>query len=154
MSKPRYRWWGYIKNVIRAYPGLKAEYADLHEPPITASISGMPGGGNISNPTAQAALRELPKAEQEELNAVTSAIKFTSQLKTGTDRLKLIDLVFWKKSHTLSGAAVKLSISYDTAIDYHGDFILLTAYFLKRIDADGLKNYQKIALKSQKGVLR
>ena len=22
MSKPRYRWWGYVKAVIRAYPAL------------------------------------------------------------------------------------------------------------------------------------
>lgn len=24
MSKPRYRWWGYVRNVIRAYPKLQA----------------------------------------------------------------------------------------------------------------------------------
>lgn len=24
MSKPRYRWWGYARNVIRAYPKLRA----------------------------------------------------------------------------------------------------------------------------------
>lgn len=24
MSKPRYRWWGYAKNVVRAYPRLAA----------------------------------------------------------------------------------------------------------------------------------
>ena len=42
MSKPRYRWWGYIRNVIRAYPELKKEYDALHQQSVTANLSGMP----------------------------------------------------------------------------------------------------------------
>ncbi len=30
MSKPRYGWWGYVKNMIRRYPSLKMEYEYLH----------------------------------------------------------------------------------------------------------------------------
>ena len=45
MSRPRYGWWGYIKNVIRAYPELKREYNALHEQSVTANVSGLPGGG-------------------------------------------------------------------------------------------------------------
>lgn len=153
MSKPRYRWWGYVKNVIRDYKMLNEEYRALHEQSITANISGMPCGGGPSRGTENIALRELPKPKQLEYEAVKSAIAYTQRMKTGPERLKMIDLVFWKKSHTLSGAAMAINISYDTAIDYHGDFIMLTAYFRGLITYDELKGTQKFALKSQKDVL-
>ena len=28
MSKPRYRWWGYVRNVIRAYPSMRGKQKD------------------------------------------------------------------------------------------------------------------------------
>lgn len=154
MSKPRYGWWGYIKSVIRAYPDLKKEYNALHEQSITANTSGMPGGGGgISRGVECIALRELPKPKQRELEAVMNTIQLTERLKTGKDRIRLIDMVFWKGTHTLAGAAMALNISYDTAIDYHGDFIMLTAYHKELITFDELKPAQKIALKSQNNVL-
>lgn len=153
MSKPRFKWWGYIKSVIRAYPELKKEYAQIHEQPITAISSGMPGAGGVSRGTEDIALRELPKSKQKEYDAVRCAINATQRLKTGTDRLKVIDLVFWKQSHTLQGAAMQANISYDTAIGYHGDFIMMVAYFRELATIEELTETQKIALKSQKNVI-
>ena len=153
MSKPRYKWWGYIKNVIRAYPGLQKEYNALHEQSITANNSGMPGGAGISRGVENVALREMPKPKQKEYDSVRKAIEVTEYLKTGKERLNLIDLVFWKGSHTLSGAAMALNISYDTAIDYHGDFIMLVAWYKELIEYEELKPAQKFALKSQKNVV-
>ena len=153
MSKPRYRWWGYIKNVIRAYPELKGKYADLHRQSITADISGIPGGGGASRTVENIAIRELPKGEQDELEAVRRTVEVTERLRTGTDRLKIISLVFWEQSHTLHGAALETHIGYDTAIGYHGDFIMMVAYFMGRIPYEELKKSQKIALKSQKPVV-
>lgn len=153
MSKPRYRWWGYVKNVIRAYPDLKREYDALHEQSITANTSGARGSGGGNRGLEAIVMRELPKPKQRELDAVRSTIQLTERLRTGKDRLKLIDMVFWKGTHTLSGAALALNISYDTAVDYHGDFIMLVAFQKELITADELKPAQKIALKSQKCVL-
>lgn len=153
MSKPRYRWWGYVKNVIRAYPGLKQEFDSLHEQTITANMSGMGGGGGVNRSLENVVMRELPRPKQHELDAVQDTIHLTEQLRTGKDRLRLIDMVFWKGTHTLAGAAMALNISYDTAIDYHGDFIMLVAYHKELITPEELKPSQKIALKSQKYVL-
>ena len=127
MSKPRYKWWGYIKAVIRAYPGLKREYEDLHEQSITANISGMPGGGSASRGTEDIAVRELPYTRQREYEAVRRAVDATKLMPTGTDRLALVDMVFWKKSHTLAGAAMKAGYSYDRAKQLHRDFIITVA---------------------------
>lgn len=153
MSKPRYRWWGYIKNIIRAYPGLKKEYEALHEQSVTANMSGMPGGGEVSRGTESIALRELPRAKQAEYDAVRKAIAITELMRTGTDRLKLMDMVFWKNSHTLQGAAMAINVSYETAVEYHRDFIMISAYFRDLVDGDELAGIQKLALKSQKDVL-
>lgn len=154
MSKPRYKWWGYIKNVIRAYPGLKREYESLHEQSVTANTSGMPGGGDVSRGTENIALRELPGPQQAEYEAVRKAVAVTEQMRTGADRLTLMNLVFWKQSHTLQGAAMAVNVSYDTAIDYHGDFIMTVAYFRELITYDELKASQKFALKSHKDVVK
>lgn len=86
MSKPRYRWWGYAKAMLRAYP------RDVTE---------------------------------EERNAIESAINETMELTDGRDRIKVIDLVFFKGTHKLAGAAMQVPCSIDTAQKYHADFIRL-----------------------------
>lgn len=154
MSKPRYKWWGYVKNVIRAYPGLKQEYEELHKQSVTANMSGMPGGGGVSRGTEEIAIRELSKPKQMEYDAVRKAIEATERMRTGQDRMKLMSLVFWKQSHTLQGAAMAVNVSYDTAIDYHGDFIMMVAFFRDLITYEELKEHQKFALKSHESVVK
>ena len=87
----------------------------------------MPGGGSLSNPTATAALRELSPINQKEHDAVRRAIAETRRYKDGQDRLAIIRLVFWDKSHTLSGAALAVSCSWRTAAEWHRQFIRLVA---------------------------
>jgi hypothetical protein len=129
MSKPRYKWWGYIKAVIRAYPELCRKAGELHDLPITANLTGMPKGGGTSRRTEETALRQLKPTEQRELDAVRDAIKTTERYVNGRDRLYVIDLVFWKRTHTLEGAAIRVPISRATAWRYHGDFIRLVAKY-------------------------
>ena len=154
MSRPRYKWWGYVKNMIRAYPGLKKEYDNLHEQSVTPNLSGMPGGSAVSRGTENIALKELPKAKQMEYDAVRKAIAVTEKMKNGSDRLKIINLVFWKNSHTLQGAAMAIPVSYETAVEYHRDFIMVAAYFRELVDGENLAGIQKLALKSQNDVLK
>ena len=42
---------------------------------------------------------------RDEISAVEAAIEETKQLIDGAERLRLIDLVLWKRTHTLQGAA-------------------------------------------------
>ena len=74
---------------------------------------------------ADAALRELPEINRREMEAVRQAIAETQAMDTGEERLTLIRLVFWDRTHTLEGAATKLHISYVTARRWHGEFIRL-----------------------------
>ena len=129
MSSPRYGWWSYAKYLTRAYPALKKEYDALHTQHITADPSRIPGcTGTASRTTENIALRQLPPAKQADYDAVTKAIEQTKRLKTGQERLKLIDMVFWKQSHTLDGAAYAIGYSYEQGARYHREFLRLVGF--------------------------
>ena len=127
MSKPRYKWWGYIRGVVRAYPELKREYEELHQQSITSGISAMPSGGGVSRGTEDIAVRELPYTKQREYEAVRRAIEATKRMTNGAQRLRIIELVYWKRSHTVEGAAMRVGYSTDRGKQLHGEFIRLVA---------------------------
>jgi hypothetical protein len=135
LSKTRYKWWGYIKAVIRAYPSLKKEYEELHEQSITAKLSSLPGGGEVTRGTEDIAIRELPHTKQREYEAVRRAIDATKRIEGGDRRVMIIDLVYWKNSHTLAGAAMKAGYSYDRAKQMHRDFIVTVAKYYGLMDS-------------------
>ena len=95
MSKPRYRWWSYVKAMIRNYPTLVDRY--------------------IQRPALW------------EREAVQRAIDQTEQMVDGKERLQVIDLVFFRQTHTLEGAAVLIPCSERTARRWHTDFIKAVA---------------------------
>ena len=73
MSKPRELWWGYVKNVIRAYPALAREAAELHGSRITPNYNATGGGCGPSRTTETNAMRQLPPKQQQRLEAVERA---------------------------------------------------------------------------------
>lgn len=128
MSKPRYKWWGFVKAIIRAYPSHRATLDALREQSTTPAYTAAGHGSNARRATEDTALAELPPIEMREYNAVEKAIQTT--LKTcrdGAERMRLIELVFFKQSHTLQGAAMACNISYGTAKNWHNRFIETTA---------------------------
>ena len=84
MSRPKYPWGGYVREILRRYPDYTTE--------------------------AEAA-------------AVTSAIAQTGQMPDGQRRLSVIGMVFFRKTHTLHGAALEASCSYATAKRWQQAFI-------------------------------
>lgn len=110
---PRYRWWGYAKNNIRAYPDLKRR--------VDAAKK---SGKAISN---------LPWDDLRDLEAVERAVAATLYMPDGPLRVDMIEKVYWKKSHTLNGAAMLCHVSYATAKRWHGEFVRAVARELKLI---------------------
>ena len=129
MSKPRYGWWSYAKYMVREYPALQEEYRARQTPRITREISDATGHGVTSRPTENTALHQLSPAKQAEYDAVTKAIEQTRLMRTGKERLQLIDMVFWKQSHSLDGAAYALGYSYENGRIFHRDFLRLVGLF-------------------------
>ena len=129
MSNPKYGWWSYVKYLTKKYPELKMEYDDLHRQNIAANTAQIRcGSGSTSRTTESSALRKLPPAKQADYDAVAKAIEQTKRLKTGQERLQLIDMVYWKKSHTLDGASYAIGYSYEQAKLYHRDFLRLVGF--------------------------
>lgn len=95
MSKPRYKWWGYVKAIVRSYPHMRE--------------------------------REMSEAERKECAAVEDAIRQTMDRASGRERMKLVDMVFFKQTHTLEGAAMEVPCSYVTAKRWQQQFIVQVA---------------------------
>lgn len=124
MSKPRYPWWSYAKSMAYRYPELCARQKALHDTTITPAYGGTPGGGRgRADKTADAALRELPEVNRRELEAVREALRYISTQKNADKRLEIIKLYYWRKSHTLYGAALKMGVHEQTAKEWNGEFI-------------------------------
>lgn len=124
MSKPRYRWWGFARKMIRDYPGLKDALNDLHSQSITANTSGMPSGGGEGRTVETIALRTLPPDDQKVYDAVTRAIQITALRASGEERIAMIRYLYWgKKTRKIEDAAVRCHVSVPTAKRWHGDFV-------------------------------
>ena len=123
MSKPRYKWWGYVKAVLRAYPEHKRELESMKQSKLTASYEGSGYSGGVSKPVEGIALRQLSKDAQREYEAVENALRAQERFPDAEGRLKLLDMVFFRKTHTLQGAAVALYVSYSTAKRWHNKAI-------------------------------
>lgn len=128
MSSPHYIWWSYVKGMIRKFPERAERLQDMKDPSAEIDLSGMPkGAGKIGRPTEQLAIAQLPPTEQKEYEAVRAALRETLGLKSGKLRLRLIRMVFWKQTHTIQGAALRLYVAGSTAKRWHREFILLVA---------------------------
>ena len=133
MSKPRYKWWGYVKWCIRDYPVKCEELTAMRS--RSAQADGAPHAYGASRTTENVAMRGFAGQKEREYVSVAKAIELTRKRTEGGDILKLIDLVFWRQTHSLQGAAMECHISQRTAERWHGDFIRLVARSLGLLDS-------------------
>lgn len=134
MSSPRYDWWGYVKGMVRRYPALCMEHNELLEQSITVNYEAAGHSSGVSRAVENITIRELPTTRAREYWAVTRAIEKTRRYPNGKDRMKVIDLVYWKQSHTLVGAARASYLSERSARRYHTEFIRLVASYYGLMD--------------------
>lgn len=67
--------------------------------------------------------KELDGTALAEFQAVEAAIEATRRLKDGEERLRLVEMVLFRQSHKVPGAALQIPCSERTALRWHGDFI-------------------------------
>lgn len=146
MSKPRYRWWGYVKAVIRAYPALDKVMREPIYIPTTARYSTQPPQAGDGRSLECAVVKKLDGQDIKEYEAVSAAIQATERLPNGAARLKIIDLVYWQGTHTLAGAGLQVGYSYRHSQRVSEQFAYLVA--------ENLNLKEKMASKSQKNVIK
>lgn len=130
MGKKR-PYWSYVKTIIREYPALKKERDTPRETKITATYDGVGHGSGVSDPTANAVVHDLSREKTRKLEAIEQAISETKRIHDNWDiRLKIIDLVYWRKTATIYGASQMVYVNVNTAASYQADFVKLVARYL------------------------
>ena len=120
-------------GAIRRYPQHQSDAKQLKAVSVTASASGGRSGTSVSRTTENAALRELPKQEQRELDAVREAIATTRQYRNGEHHVRLIEMMYWRGQANVSmiTASYEIPIALITARAWHNDFVKLVDAYLR-----------------------
>ena len=127
MSRPKYKWWSYVRWAIKLYPDRVAEIRRRQAQSITPNYNAMPGGSDVTRVTENLGMVSLGATVDREITAVEDAIHETHKRKDGDMRMALINMVYWEKSHTLPGACMKLCISEGTGRNWNAEFVYLVA---------------------------
>ena len=130
----RARWFTRARAAVRRYPELVRMECDLRTGKITPTYNGMPSSLSASRKTEQLALRELPRQDRRDLEAVSMALNTLDERYSRNKDLRkiIIDLYYWKQSHTIEGAAMKVHVSPDTARTWDREFIGLVDAYRRR----------------------
>lgn len=117
------RWRADARKAIRQYPDLLKKEAQLKAVSVIPAYSGMPSAHNASRTTENVALKQLPRDEQRDLDSVRAAIDTIRRYRNGGLRYKLIELCYWRNSHTIEGAALVLHVHEKTAHEWDRGFV-------------------------------
>ena len=80
-------------------------------------------------------LYRYPNGADFEKAAIQAATESTKRRENGDQRLEIVKLVFFDKTHKLAGAAMKIPCGYSTAKRWQQDYIREVA---KNFKCDGL----------------
>ena len=129
MGKAKEPYWSYVKAIIKEYPALKKQLNRPLEQRITAHFDNGGRGSRVSNPTQDCVIHDLPPKLQRKYDAISGAIEKTKMLypDNAQERLQVINLVYWKQSHTIEGAAMRIPCHRNVAGHWQGDFIRMVA---------------------------
>ena len=123
-------WWEYTKRIIRSYPALRRKAESVGDIPCTPAYGASGGHSSGGSSVERAVVDRLTDKDQRRYDAVRAAISETEVMKHGRQRMELIDRVYWKRSHTLYGAAMCVPVSERTAHTWNAEFIRLVEKYL------------------------
>lgn len=133
-----------IEDIIRSYPNLKAKMMSRRQTKLIASYKeSLHGDGGRKDPTAVAALAELPPEEQRRYEAVKSAIYHTRSLyQNGSERMRVIQLSYWTKAEEQRTELNEISAL--TAQEYRKDFIRAVSDKMGLNDCNGCMYWRRL----------
>lgn len=132
-----------VEEIIRVYPALHSLYREWQNTSVTVSYGEhIAGRGGRKDPTANAAMHEIPESRQRAYDAVRRTINETHRFSDGLARLKVIDLIYWKRTHTLAEAAEEAHCSISSAQTYQNDFIQGVKKRMEITDCEGCLHYR------------
>lgn len=128
MSKYRHWWRPSVERDVRAYPALKQKKNELQKISITPAYGGQTARGpDVSRTTEAAAMRQLPEREGAVVDAVERAMQEVARQKDGKEVLAIVEMVDFKRTHTIEGVAMKLSMDRRTVLRRRNRFLYIVA---------------------------
>lgn len=116
------------RHALRVYPRLKRKQAEAAGQQITPEYGGVVVQHGASRTTEDAALRSTLSADELRIiEAVEMAVAMQERQPNGAERLKMIRLVYWQRTHTLAGAALECHYSEEAVKRWNLE--LLTAVY-------------------------
>lgn len=126
-------WRSEARGALRAYPRIISRRGEQQ---ITPAYGGVAVQHSASRTTEAAALRgRLSEREERIVAAVELALEMQRHYHNAAERLLMVRLVYWRRTHTLEGAAVETHYSVEAVKRWNSE--ILTAVYV------GLKRTQK-----------
>lgn len=97
---------------------------------VTPQMTGMPRAGGEHRTVEDVALRQLPPDEQLRFDAVEYALRTMKLFRSRDKRLAMVDMVYFRRTHTVFGAAVHLEVSSAATDRWNTEFLLAIYGFL------------------------
>ena len=114
-------------NAIRQYPELKQKMNDLQKISVTPAYAPTIRGSETGRATEEAALRQLPPAEEMWVDAIELAMEEISRHRDGKEVMAVVELVDFKRTHSVEGAAMALHMERTTAWRRRSRFVCIVA---------------------------
>ena len=125
-------WRRQARRALRDYPRLKKKQTET-EQQITPVYGGSVVQHEASRVTENIALRStLSDAESNVIAAVEFAMSMQGAYYNADARLKMLELVYYKKTHTLQGAALECGYSIETVWKWNTEVLAAVYVGLKK----------------------
>ena len=124
------------RAALRNYPKAKRKQNETGEMQITPAYNGQPGSHTARRTTEDVALRvKLTPYEEAVISAVEFAMDMQCRTHNGQERMLMIKLVYFKRTHTLEGAALECHYSVEAIKRWNNE--ILTAVYAAMNHAKG-----------------
>ena len=121
-------WRAEARRALRDYPRIKRRQAD-NEMQITPVYGGAAVQHSASRTTENVALRStLTEREENIISAVEFMLNMQRRYANSAERLRMVELVYFKHTHTIDGAADVVHYSPDALWRWNGE--ILTAVYV------------------------
>lgn len=121
-------WRSEARRALRDYPRIKRRQAD-NEMQITPVYGGAAVQHSASRTTENVALRStLTEREENIISAVEFMVAMQSRYYNAEARMKMLSLVYFRRTHTMQGAAMEVGYNINTVKSWNTE--MLTAVYV------------------------
>jgi hypothetical protein len=125
-------WRSEARRALRDYPRIKRRQGD-NEMQITPVYGGAAVQHSASRTTENVALRStLTDREANVISAVEFAMQMQAQYYNAEARRKMVQLVYFRRTHTMQGAALECGYSIETCWKWNTELLAAVYVGLKK----------------------